>query len=44
MFVWIIDIGIDLRRTLHDLALVVLSLPQTKSTRYDLRVETAMGG
>eukprot|EP00435_Cladocopium_sp_Y103_P018365 s1393_g4.t1 len=37
MFVWILDIGIDLRRTLHDLALVVLSLPQTKSTRYDLR-------
>lgn len=37
MFVWIVSIGIELRRTLHDLALVILALPHTNGTKYDLR-------
>ena len=37
MFVWVTSMAIELRQVLHDQALVILSLPRTDGTRYELR-------
>ena len=37
MFVWVTSMATELRRTVHDMGLVVVSLPRTEAMQYELR-------
>lgn len=37
MFVWVTSMATELRRTVHDMGLVVVSLPRTEEVKYELR-------
>mmetsp|Transcript_21377 Transcript_21377/g.44068 ORF Transcript_21377/g.44068 Transcript_21377/m.44068 type:complete len:633 (-) Transcript_21377:50-1948(-) len=37
MFVWVTSMATELRRTVHDMGLVVVSLPRTEEMKYELR-------